>query len=192
MPNVAGKVVGSALKSALNCAGLAACLLGAGAGFAQDHAFAWNPRSGDAWIDRQLTDINVYGGRYRGAFIDEVVRYHAAPRELVSELVMQRNWAPGDVYYACAVAQVVGRPCRAVVDAWSTAHADGWEAVARQAGIANRPDAVARLKQDITASYARWGRPIAEVAKKATPPASPAHARKSTKIGSKRPAKSGG
>ena len=120
------------------------------------------------------------------------MRYHAAPRELVSELVMQRNWAPGDVYYACAVAQVVGRPCRAVVDAWSTAHDDGWEAVARQAGIANRPDAVARLKQDITASYARWGRPIAKVEKKAAPQAATAHGSKSTKAAPKHRAKSGG
>jgi len=188
MSDVAGKMVGHFLKSA----GLSACMLVAGAVLAQDHAFAWNPRSGDAWIDRQLTDINVYGGRYRGAFIDEIVRYHAAPRELVSELVMQRNWAPGDVYYACAVAQVVGRPCRAVVDAWSTAHADGWETVARQAGIANRPDAVARLKQDITASYARWGRPIAKMEKKAAPQAGPVHGRKSTGTGSKRRAKSSG
>ncbi|WP_156899960.1 hypothetical protein [Luteimonas mephitis] len=143
---------------------LAACLLLSGTGLAQEHAFDWNPRSGDAWIDSQLADINVYGARYRGAFIDELVRYHAAPRALVTELVDQRNWAPGDVYYACALAQVLGRPCRALVEAWGRSREEGWAAVAAQAGIAARPDAVQRLKQDITASYARWGRPPAEVA----------------------------
>src|SRR3546814_18459926 len=79
---------------------------------AQDYAFAWNPRSGDAWVDTQLADINAYGSRYRGAFVDDLVRYHAAPRDLVNELVDARNWAPGDVHYACPLAQVVGRPWR--------------------------------------------------------------------------------
>jgi hypothetical protein len=170
------------LKSGL----LASCLLAAGVACAQDHAFEWNPRSGDAWIDRQLADINAYGGRYRGAFIDEMVRYHAAPREFVTELVTERNWAPGDVYYACALAQVVGRPCRAVVDAWGSGHADGWQAVARQVGVANRPDAATRLKQDITASYARWGRPLAKVVKTDAPKAEPAHGKASGKPASKR------
>ena len=147
---------------------LAAGLLLAGAAFAQDYAFAWNPRSGDAWIDAQLADINAYGSRYRGAFVDELVRYHAAPRDLVSELVDERNWAPGDVYYACALAQVVGRPCRSLVEVWGQFHDEGWEAVAGKAGVAKRPDATQRLKQAITSSYERWGRPLAEV-----PPAQP-------------------
>src|SRR5690606_23869165 len=102
--------------------------------------------------------------RYRGAFVDELVRYHAAPRELVDELVDERHWAPGDVYYACVLAQVLGRPCRALVETWGQSHDEGWAAVAGQAGIARRPEAAARLKQAITDSYARWGRPLAEVA----------------------------
>jgi hypothetical protein len=154
---------------------LATCLLAAASAQAQDapapmpaaqaqaFAFPWDPRTGDAWIDAQLADINAYGARYRGAFVDELARYHAAPRELVEELVDQRNWAPGDVYYACALAQVVGRPCRAVADAWGQSHADGWAAVAAQVGVAQRPDAIARLRRDIADSYARWGRPPAEV-----------------------------
>jgi hypothetical protein len=144
---------------------LLAGLLSAGPALAQEHAFDWNPRSGDAWIDSQLSDINTYGARYRGAFVDEVVRYHAAPRALVTALIDQRNWAPGDVYYACALAQVLGRPCRALVEAWGQSHDDGWAAVAAQAGIAARPDAMQRLKQDLTESYARWGRPAAEIPK---------------------------
>src|SRR5690606_24881755 len=154
-------------RRALRAALLVACLLLPGAAFAQ-HAFEWNPRSGDAWIDAQLADINAYGSRYRGAFVDELVRYHAAPRDLVNELVDERNWAPGDVYYACTLAQVVGRPCRSLVEVWGQFHDEGWEAVAGKAGIADRPDAVPRLKQAITDSYERWGRPSAEVPE--TPP----------------------
>lgn len=164
------------VKRTLGTILFATCLLASGLLLAQDHAFEWNPRSGDAWIDTQLADINTYGSRYRGAFIDEVVRYHAAPRGLVAELVGKRNWAPGDVYYACAVAKVVGRPCRALVDAWGQSHGEGWAEVARQAGIAEHRDAVARLKQDITESYARWGRPPAKVDAAAAAKTGPARA----------------
>jgi len=182
------------MKRALAATLFAACLFASGLLSAQNHAFDWNPRSGDLWIDSQLADINAYGGRYRGAFIDEVVRYHAAPRDPVAELVGKRNWAPGDVYYACAVATIVGRPCRALVDAWSESHGEGWAEVAGQAGIAGHRDAVARLKQEITDSYARWGRPLAKVE---TAPAAkggaasadkPASSRKPAK---KKPAKPG-
>jgi len=160
MPNAAISLLQGLHRCALL---LAASLLLAGAAFAQAGAFAWNPRSGDAWVDAQLADINAYGGRYRGAFIDELVRYRAAPRDLVTELVDERNWAPGDIYYACALAQVLGRPCRSLVEAWGQFHGEGWAAIAAKAGIATRPDATARLEQAITGSYELWGRPLAEV-----------------------------
>ncbi|WP_242109006.1 hypothetical protein [Luteimonas aquatica] len=130
---------------------------------AQRPAAEWEARTGDAWVDRQLADINQYAARYRGAFLDELVRYHAAPRELVTELVMKRGWAPGDVYYACAVAQLVGKPCRAAVEAWQQGQADGWRAVAKQFGLgAQQPDASARMRQNIRDSFVRWGRPLAK------------------------------
>ncbi len=128
---------------------------------AQDFAFPWNPRSGDAWIDEHLSDINRYGHRYREAFIDEIVRYHDAPRELVSELIVERRWAPGDVYYACAIAQAIGRPCRYVVDAWSRDHGKGWGEVAEGLGVAPGSDEFHRLKRGFVPSYDRWNRPLA-------------------------------
>src|SRR3546814_609367 len=90
MPNAATSLLHGLRRST---ALLAAGLLLAGTAFAQDYAFAWNPRSGDAWVDTQLADITAYGSRYRGAFVDELVRYHAAPRDLVNELVSARHWA---------------------------------------------------------------------------------------------------
>ena len=95
-----------------------ATMLAAGSGTlaAQAFAFDWNPRSGDAWVDTWLGDMNRYGSRYRDPFIDEMVRYHGAPRDLVIDLLVNRRWAPGDVYYACAIAQVINRPCRYVAD----------------------------------------------------------------------------
>jgi hypothetical protein len=138
-----------------------AAVLGIGQSWAQDFAFGWDPRSGDAWVDTWLSDVNRYGMRYREPFVDEMVRNYGAPRELVSELLATRRWAPGDVYYACAMAQVLGRPCRYVVDEWERSHGEGWGAVAQRLGLKPGSPEFHRLKRGFVPTYDRWGRPIA-------------------------------
>ena len=64
----------------------AALIAGIGSTSAQDFTIGWNPRSGDVWVDTWLGDMNRYGTHYRDAFIDEMVRYHDAPRDLVTDL----------------------------------------------------------------------------------------------------------
>ena len=127
---------------------------------AQEFAYAWDPRSGDEWVDEHLAGINDYGHRYREAFVDEIVRYHDAPRELVSGLLVERRWAPGDVYFACAMAQVIGRPCRYVADAWARDHGQGWGDVAKGLGVEPDSEAFQRLKRGFVHSYDRWNRPL--------------------------------
>jgi hypothetical protein len=139
---------------------VAALLLGTGAALAQSFTFGWNPRSGDTWVDMRLTDINQYGQRYPGPFIDEITRYHGAPRSLVNELLTDRHWAPGDIYFACALAQIAGQPCRVVVDAWERDHAQGWGAIAKRMGIKPGSEQFHRLKRGVVPTYDRWSRPI--------------------------------
>ena len=127
---------------------------------AQDFSFGWNPRSGDVWVDSQLNDVNRYGSRYREPFVDEMVRYYGAPRGLVTELLVTRRWAPGDVYYACSIAQTLGRPCRYVVDQWDRNHGKGWGAVAKELGIKPGSAEFHRLKRGFVPTYDRWARPI--------------------------------
>lgn len=131
-----------------------------GSAGAQTFSLNWNPRSGDVWVDTQLADMNRYGTQYRDPFIDEMVRYHAAPRDLVTDLLVNRRWAPGDVYYACTLAQVIGRPCRYVVDEWSANHGQGWGAVAKRLGIKPGSAEFHRLKKGFVPTYDRWGRPV--------------------------------
>lgn len=137
-----------------------AALLGLGTASAQDYTFGWNPRSGDVWVDTWLGDMNRYGSRYRDPFVDEMVRYHGAPRDLVADLLVNRHWAPGDVYYACALASVIGRPCRYVVDTWERDHAQGWGNVAKNLGIKPGSSEFHRLKKGFVPTYDRWARPI--------------------------------
>ena len=120
---------------------------------------AWNPHTGDAWIDARLADINHYGQRYPDALVDEMTRYFNAPRVLVSALLAQ-GWAPGDVYYACALAQAGGQPCRSVAEAWTRDHAQGWSTIAQRMGIQAGSPELHRLKRGVVASYAHWARPI--------------------------------
>jgi len=143
------------LASALLALGLAA-----GTAQAQDFTFGWNPRSGDVWVDTWLGDMNRYGSRYRDPFVDEMVRYHGAPRDLVVDLLTRRRWAPGDVYYACALARLIGRPCRYVVDIWERDHGQGWGAIAKRLGIKPGSAQFHQLKRGMVPTYDRWGRPI--------------------------------
>lgn len=143
----------------LLAASLLALGLAAGTAQAQDFTFGWNPRSGDVWMDVWLGDMNRYGNRYRDPFVDELVRYHAAPRDLVIDL-LARRWAPGDIYFACALAKLAGRPCRYVVELWERDHGQGWGAMAKRLGIKPGSAQFHQLKRGMVPSYDRWGRPI--------------------------------
>ena len=149
------------VKSKLGLVALAALLAAFTAtATAQDVGIDRDPRSGDAWVDRQLGDINRYGSRYREPFVDEMVRYYGAPRALVNELLVTGRWEPGDVYYACAIAQALGRPCRHVADEWDRNRGKGWGVVASELGIKPGSAEFHRLKRGIVPTYDRWARPI--------------------------------
>lgn len=139
---------------------LATCLFATGAVHAQTVGLNWNPRTGDVWVDTQLADINRYGSTYREPFIDEMVRYHGAPRDLVTDLLVNQRWSAGDVYYACTIAQIAGRPCREVADEWERNRGQGWGVVAQRLGIKPGSAEFHRLKKGFVPTYDRWARPI--------------------------------
>ena len=89
-------------KTVLLFLGLA---LSAGAhAIVDEFAIGFSPRTGDTWVDARLGDINVYARGNTDGFIDDVVVSYGAPRYLVREYYLERRWAPGDIYYACALA----------------------------------------------------------------------------------------
>ncbi|HZX80741.1 MAG TPA: hypothetical protein VFE72_07315 [Lysobacter sp.] len=116
--------------------------------------------TGDAWVDARLADIDAYAATYRDAFVDEMARYHRAPRELVQELLARPGWTPGDVYLACSLAQQAGRPCRAVADLRAREPAPDWAVLARELAVAPGSPGFHALKRGIVATYERWARPI--------------------------------
>ena len=122
----------------------------------------YQPRSGDAWIDRHLIDINAYAARYPRSFADEVARYYSVPRDYVEAMQQQPAWTPGDIFMACALAQRVAQPCRAVVREWSRDHAEGWAGIATRLQAKPGTAPYRELRKDIEQTYARWARPLAK------------------------------
>lgn len=120
------------------------------------------PRTGNAWIDRHLADINVYAARYPQSFLDEVARYYGVSRAYAESLVQQPAWEPADVLMACALAKTLSQPCRAVVREWSRDHSEGWAGVAKR--MQDKPDSKQNrvIREQIEASYLRWARPLVD------------------------------
>lgn len=130
---------------------------------AEPAADKYAPATGDAWVDQHLADINAYAARYPQAFTDELSRYYRVPRGYVLAMLQQSEWQAGDVFMACAVAVRLSQPCRAVVREWSRDHAEGWAGVAERLQLDPDSPEFRALREDVTASYRRWARPLIEV-----------------------------
>lgn len=123
-------------------------------------AIDYQPRSGDAWLDRHLIDMNAYAMRYSRSFADEVSRYYSVPRDYVEAMQQQPAWTPGDIFMACALAQRIAQPCRAVVREWSRDHVEGWAGVATRLEVKPGSATYRELRKDVEQTYARWARPL--------------------------------
>ncbi|NDK38493.1 hypothetical protein DT603_06510 [Pseudoxanthomonas gei] len=144
------------LAALLACAWLAFAPLA----YAQQAEPAYQPRTGDAWLDRHLADINLYAARYPQSFADEISRYYSVPRDYVEAMQQQPSWEAGDIFMACALAQALAQPCRAVVREWSHDHSEGWKGVSRRLQSGPGPVLQRKLRNDVEQSYSRWARPL--------------------------------
>jgi len=138
---------------------LCAGLLLATASAAHAQVVGYNFRTGDAWVDTRLMEINDYGSRYREPFIDEMTGYYGAPRSLVTDL-FGRRWSAGDIYYACAIAHILRLPCIDVVHEYERNPGQGWGAIAKRMGIKPGSSEFHALKNGFSRTYDRWGYPV--------------------------------
>lgn len=123
-------------------------------------AAPYEPGTGDAWLDRQLADVNLYAARYPDAFVDEVVRYGGARRGYVEALMRQHGWVAGDVWFACFWGQAIGATCREPVQARSRHPGEGWKTAVESLAVA--PDNLhwRAVRHALVASYDHWDRPV--------------------------------
>jgi hypothetical protein len=116
----------------------------------------YRPRTGDIWIDTHLTDINRYGRMDNNYFIDDLVSSFGAPRYFVRDLLTVRRWEPADVYFACALAYQVNRPCVDVVRDYGDDRGQGWGVIAQRMGIKPGSEAFHALKGRLGKSGERY------------------------------------
>jgi len=116
----------------------------------------YSPRTGDVWIDTNLSDVNRYGYDQRDYFIDDVVNQFGAPRYLVNDLLGSRHWQPGDVYYACALAYQTRRPCKDVVGLYERNRGQGWGVIAQDMGIKPGSREFFALKDGLGKAHGRF------------------------------------
>jgi len=120
------------------------------------YAFGFSPRTGDVWMDAQLGDMNVYANGDRNGFIDDVVVSFGAPRYVVNQYVVDRRWAPGDVYYACALAHQLRVPCLNVLRDYDKNHGQGWGVIAKRMGIRPGSAQFHALKGNVSKSNGKF------------------------------------
>lgn len=144
------------IRHSLPGVALATLLAWGGFAHAQDFVIQADPRTGDTWVDTRLHDFNRYGANHPDGFIDEIVALFGAPRPLVREYVVERRWAPADVWYACGIAHHAGRPCIEVIEVWQTDHGQGWGEIAKRMGIKPGSDAFHALKGQVGRSHGKW------------------------------------
>ena len=116
----------------------------------------YNPRSGDVWVDTQLSDINRYGNDQRDYFADDLVGQYGAPRALVNDLLGARHWQPGDVYYACALAYQTHQRCGDVADQYEQNRGQGWGVIAQRMGIKPGSREFFALKDGLGRAHGRF------------------------------------
>jgi len=125
----------------------------------EHEASPWAPNTGDTWVDKQLIDINHYAQRYPEAFVDELVRYGNVQRETVQAL-LNRNWRPGDIWFACFWAQVVDINCHQILQLRHHQQQLDWLAIIQQLPIAPENLHYRALRHALVASFDHWERPI--------------------------------
>jgi hypothetical protein len=126
------------------------------AGAANAQVISYHPRTGDITIDNELGYMNGYGRQNQGYFVDDVVNSYGAPRYLVNDLLNTRRWEPGDVYYACALAYQVRRPCGDVVNMYEQDRGQGWGVIAKRLGIKPGSPQFHALKGDVSKGHGKF------------------------------------
>jgi len=114
----------------------------------------------DAWVSSRVGEINDYGVRNREPFVNEMVTNYGAPRPYVVELLGRPGWRAGDVYYACAFAHSIGRPCAEVAERYEHNRAGGWGMVVQSYNINIGSPQYVSFRRGFVTTYGRWGHPI--------------------------------
>jgi len=100
-----------------------------------DYAYDYAPRSGDPTLDAVLTTINELFGDEPDYYVEQIVHETRAPQRYVREYIVERDYAPADVYMIGELSQLSGRSFTDVASTFDANRGRGWGAMAKELGI---------------------------------------------------------
>ena len=107
------------------------------------YAYDYAPMTGDPTLDAVLDTINLLFNDEPDYYVEQIVYETQAPPVYVREYIVERRYAPADVYMIGEMAQLSGRSFNDVAKLFDAnrntlagqGEGRGWGAVARQLGI---------------------------------------------------------
>lgn len=100
-----------------------------------DYAYDYAPRSGDPALDAVLTTINQLFGDEPDYYVEQIVYETRAPQRYVREYIVERDYAPADVYMIGELAQLSGKSFTDVARTFDANRGRGWGVMAKELGI---------------------------------------------------------
>lgn len=94
---------------------------------------AFTPKTGDAELDKTLTEINTKGEKDLTVFKEEVHTKLGLPTEKADEML--QTLPPGDVFMIAQTAQATSKPVDEVKQAYEKNKDKGWGETAKELGI---------------------------------------------------------
>ena len=99
------------------------------------YAYRYAPSTGDATLDAVLQTINALYNDEPDYYVDQIVYETRAQPVVVREYIVERRYAPADVYMIGELAQLSGRPFDDVAKRFDANRGRGWGVVAKELGI---------------------------------------------------------
>ena len=99
------------------------------------YAYEFAPRSGDPLLDELLYAVNALYAEEPEWYVEDIVRSTGAPRYYVEPLLIERRYAPADVYMMAEAARITGKSFDQVQREFDANRGEGWGVTARRLGI---------------------------------------------------------
>lgn len=99
------------------------------------YAYRYAPSTGDATLDTVLQTINALYNDEPDYYVDQIVYETRVEPVIVREYIVERRYAPADVYMIGELAQISGRSFDYVADRFDANRGRGWGVIAKELGI---------------------------------------------------------
>ena len=99
------------------------------------YAYDYLPSTGDSTLDAVLQTINALYNDEPDYYVDQIVYETRAQPVVVREYIVERHYAPADVYMIGELSQLSGRPFGYVAERFDANRGRGWGVIAKELGI---------------------------------------------------------